>query len=66
MELRQYASIFLKWLWLIALGGVLAGGSAYVGSKLTLPTYQSTTTPSISAFMSLIALFAAGLAPRTM
>lgn len=44
MELRQYFSIVRKWLWLIILGGVLAGGSAFVFSILSLPVYQSTVT----------------------
>ncbi len=44
MELRQYAQIVWKWLWLIVLGTVLAGGTAYVVSKRMTPIYRATTT----------------------
>jgi non-specific protein-tyrosine kinase len=48
MELRQYFSIIWKWLWLIALGTLLAGGTAYVVSVNTTPVYQASTTLLIS------------------
>jgi len=48
MELRQYFAIILRWLWLIVLGTVLAGGTAYVVSKNTTPVYQASTTLLIS------------------
>jgi non-specific protein-tyrosine kinase len=48
MELRQYFTIILRWLWLIVLGTVLAGGTAYVVSKNTTPIYRATTTLLIS------------------
>jgi non-specific protein-tyrosine kinase len=48
MELRQYFQILLKWAWLIALGTVLAGGTAFVVSKLMVPTYQASTTLLVS------------------
>jgi non-specific protein-tyrosine kinase len=48
MELRQYFAIILRWLWLIVLGTVLAGGTAYVVSKNTTPVYRATTTLLIS------------------
>ncbi|MBI3914793.1 MAG: polysaccharide biosynthesis tyrosine autokinase [Chloroflexi bacterium] len=44
MELRNYFTIFRKWLWLIILGGLLAAGSAFVFSILSAPVYQSTIT----------------------
>jgi len=44
MELRKYIAIVRHWLWLIVLGTILAGGSAYVISKLTTPVYRATTT----------------------
>lgn len=48
MELRQYFTIILRWLWLIVLGTLLAGGTAYVVSKNTTPIYRATTTLLIS------------------
>jgi len=48
MELRQYLQILVKWAWLIALGTVLAGGTAFVVSKLMVPTYQASTTLLVS------------------
>jgi len=48
MELRQYFQILLKWAWLIVLGTVLAGGTAFVVSKLMVPTYQASTTLLVS------------------
>ncbi len=48
MELRQYASVLLRWLWLIILGAVLAGGSAYLASKLMTPIYESAATLMIN------------------
>ena len=48
MELRQYFAIILRWLWLIVLGTVLAGGTAYVVSKNTTPIYQASTILLIS------------------
>ena len=44
MELRRYIAIIRHWLWLIILGIILAGGSAYVVSKLTTPVYRATVT----------------------
>jgi len=48
MELRGYFSIIWKWLWLIVLGTLLAGGTAYVVSRNTTPVYQASTTLLIS------------------
>jgi non-specific protein-tyrosine kinase len=43
MELRRYGRILWKWLWLIVLGGVIAGGvTFFVSSRLT-PIYQAST-----------------------
>src|SRR3990172_5209864 len=44
MEIRQYASIFLRWWWLLVLGTVVAAASAFVASKLQTPVYEATTT----------------------
>ena len=48
MELRQYFSVIWKWLWLIVLGTLLAGGTAYMVSKDVTPVYQASTTLLIS------------------
>src|SRR3972149_5369189 len=44
MELKQYATLLWRWLWLIALGTVVAGAAAYVTSKLTTPEYSASAT----------------------
>jgi capsular exopolysaccharide synthesis family protein len=43
MELRHYAQLARKWLWLVILCAVLAGGAAYVVSKKSTPIYQAST-----------------------
>jgi non-specific protein-tyrosine kinase len=48
MELRQYLAILRKWAWLVVVGTVLAGGSAFVVSKLMIPIYEASTTLWIS------------------
>jgi capsular exopolysaccharide synthesis family protein len=48
MELRQYFSLFLRWLWLIVLGTALAAGTAFLVSAAIAPVYQATTTLYIS------------------
>ena len=44
MELRQYLAVIWKWLWLIVLGTVLAGGMAFVVSRNMTPIYRASTT----------------------
>jgi len=44
MELRQYAALIKRWLWLILLGTILAAGSAYFVSSMQVPVYQASTT----------------------
>ncbi len=44
MELRQYAAVIWKWLWLIVLGVVLAGGASWYASRDLPPVYQTTAT----------------------
>ncbi|MBU0494539.1 MAG: hypothetical protein KKA73_27615 [Chloroflexi bacterium] len=44
MELRQYAAIAWKWLWLIVLGTALAGGTAWIVSFNLPPVYEAATT----------------------
>ena len=48
MELRRYALLLWRWLWLIILGMVLAAGAAYVTSKRTVPVYSASTKLLIS------------------
>jgi len=48
MELRQYFVVIWRWLWLIVLGTILAGGTGYVVSKNTAPVYRASTTLLIS------------------
>jgi len=44
MELRQYASVIWKWLWLIVLATVVAATSSWLAVKDQPPIYQTTTT----------------------
>jgi len=44
VELRHYAAVLWRWLWLILLGGFLAGGSSYLVSSSTQPVYAASTT----------------------
>lgn len=41
LDLRQYAAIIGKWLWLIALCTLLAGGTAFVVSRNSTPIYEA-------------------------
>lgn len=43
-ELREYARVIWRWLWLIALGTLVAGGVAFIVSRQQVPLYQTTTT----------------------
>ena len=42
-DLRQYIALLWQWAWLIVLAGVLAGGAAFITSKLQDPVYQAKT-----------------------
>jgi non-specific protein-tyrosine kinase len=44
LELRHYFSLFRKWLWLIVLGAIVAGGIAYLVNRASTPIYRSTVT----------------------
>lgn len=44
MELRHYLSLIWKWLWLIVLSMLVAGGASYLASKAATPLYRSSTT----------------------
>lgn len=48
LELRRYALLLWRWLWLIVLSAVLAGGAAYVTSKQQTPVYSASTLLMIS------------------
>ena len=62
MELRQYFTVLWRWLWLIVLGTLLAGGTAYLVSRNMTPIYSASTTllinqartPAITDYTSLI------------
>ncbi len=43
MELRQYLSLVRKWIWLILLIMLIAGGSSYFYSSLLKPVYRAET-----------------------
>lgn len=43
MELKQYWNLILKWKWLIVVGVLLAGGTAFLISRSMTPVYQATT-----------------------
>ncbi len=62
VEIRQYAALLLRWLWLIALAALLAGGVAYVQSKATTPIYEASATlvisPGNAAYDSYNAIYA--------
>ncbi len=43
-ELKKYGHIVWHWIWLIAIGTLLAAGVAYIASELTTPVYAASTT----------------------
>jgi non-specific protein-tyrosine kinase len=44
MELRQYLTIIGKWMWLVVLSVIIAGGASYFASKAATPLYRTKTT----------------------
>jgi capsular exopolysaccharide synthesis family protein len=44
MEIRQYAALIRKWIWLIILLGLVAGGAAYLVSRGSTPVYEASAT----------------------
>lgn len=44
MDPRQYWHLLRRWLWLVALGALLAGSLAYLISRNTKPVYEANTT----------------------
>ncbi|MCL4498882.1 MAG: polysaccharide biosynthesis tyrosine autokinase [Chloroflexi bacterium] len=55
MELRRYLEACYKWLWLMALGTILAGGVAYLVSEAMPPVYRASTTLLVNQPMSPLA-----------
>lgn len=47
-DLIRYLSLLRRWTWLLVLAMVLAGSTAYVVSKRTIPVYQAFTTVLIN------------------
>jgi capsular exopolysaccharide synthesis family protein len=43
-ELRRYAAIIGRWLWLIVLCTLLAGGTAFIVSRTSTPIYEASAT----------------------
>lgn len=43
MELRQYLTVLRKWLWLIVIVAVVAGGASYYASSLQAKLYQASS-----------------------
>lgn len=43
MEIKAYFSILIRWLWLIVLGVLVAGGVSYLVSRNTTPVYSTST-----------------------
>ncbi len=48
MELRKYLTLLRKWMWLLILGVLIGGVSAYIASYYQTPIYQSTAKIFIS------------------
>ena len=48
MDLRQYGALVWRWLWLLALGTVLAGATAFIVSKSMTPIYRASATLLVS------------------
>ena len=41
MQIRHYARVIWRWLWLILLGMLICAGATYFISKKTAPTYEA-------------------------
>jgi non-specific protein-tyrosine kinase len=52
MELRRYIGIVWRWSWLLLLGTVLAGGTAYLVSRGQTRIYQATATVLVNQAQS--------------
>jgi len=49
MEIKQYFLLFRKWFWLLALGAILGGASAYLFSRSQPVVYQTSTRIMVSS-----------------
>ena len=54
MELRRYALLVWRWLWLIILGTALAAGAAFLVSRRTQPVYSATATLLVNQSQSTV------------
>src|SRR4029078_5806253 len=43
MELKQYLSIFRRWVWLLLLGLILGAAGGFFGSNYQTPVYEAST-----------------------
>ena len=43
LQLRHYSEVIVRWFWFLGLCALLAGGGAYVVTKLQKPVYRATT-----------------------
>lgn len=43
MEIKKYTTLLWHWAWLIVLGTIVAGGTAYIVNKNTTPVYRSSS-----------------------
>lgn len=53
MELASYLQLLRRWLWLIVLAAVLAGGVALLVARSQPPVFQATATIQVGAFQDL-------------
>ncbi|MBN2303489.1 MAG: hypothetical protein JXQ72_03375, partial [Anaerolineae bacterium] len=53
MELITYIRLFRKWLWLIFLGGFLAGGAAFLSASQQVDLYRSHVTLSVGSVINM-------------
>ena len=44
LDITYYIRLLWRWLWLIVLSMLLAGASAFIVSRLTIPTYEASAT----------------------
>jgi non-specific protein-tyrosine kinase len=51
MELAQYIRLFRKWIWLILLATVLAGGVSFIARTRQPSTYEASTTIAIGRYI---------------
>src|ERR1051325_3657603 len=47
VDLSRYFRVIWKWLWLIVVSMIIAGGTAYRASQFIPPTYRASTTVQV-------------------